>query len=342
MSKIPALVIAPGRGVYTKSEHGYIARHHGARRDLIDTFDKTRQRLGVPSVTDLDSASHFDLKVFSQGDASSSLIFASAAADYEAIDTDKFEIVCITGNSLGWYIALACAGAMSYENAFSLVNRTSQLMQNPLLGGQLVYQIVDEHWREITGLRAELLAFCDRTPGVFVSIELGGMIVFAGDNEALRAFENALPVSRDPRFPMRLSNHAAFHTPLQEGNAEVVFNEVPVTQFSTPQTPLVDGEGTSWLPLTSETSTLKEYTLTRQITMTYNFTLAVQNAVKEYAPEKIIILGPGMTLGGAVAQALIAINWQGLKSKREFQHRQQDDHVILSMADPDQRSLIAQ
>ena len=61
-----------------------------------------------------------------------------------------------------------------------------------------------------------------------------------------------------------------------------------------------------------------DYTFATQILETYDFTRAVQVAVREYAPDRIILLGPGDTLGGAIAQALIAIEWRGLRSKRGF------------------------
>ena len=74
---------------------------------------------------------------------------------------------------------------------------------------------------------------------------------------------------------------------------------------------------------------------------TYDFTRAVQVAVKEYAPERIILLGPGDTLGGAIAQALIAIHWRGLTSKQDFQDAQATDPILLSMGREDQRTLAA-
>jgi hypothetical protein len=63
--------------------------------------------------------------------------------------------------------------------------------------------------------------------------------------------------------------------------------------------------------------------------------------VKEYAPDRVILLGPGDTLGGAIAQALIAIRWQGLGSKQDFQAVQASDApLLLSMGRADQRALV--
>jgi [acyl-carrier-protein] S-malonyltransferase len=50
------------------------------------------------------------------------------------------------------------------------------------------------------------------------------------------------------------------------------------------------------------------------------------------------LLGPGAGLGGAVAQSLIQINWQGLTSKQDFTQAQQNDiPFVLSMGLPEQR-----
>ena len=82
-----------------------------------------------------------------------------------------------------------------------------------------------------------------------------------------------------------------------------------------------------------------DYTFVTQILETYDFTRAVQVAVREYAPDRIILLGPGDTLGGAIAQALIAIEWRGLSSKEDFQEMQAAEPFLLAMGREDQRAL---
>ncbi len=66
----------------------------------------------------------------------------------------------------------------------------------------------------------------------------------------------------------------------------------------------------------------------------------MQVAVKEYAPDVIILPGPGDTLGGAIAQALIGIEWQGIAGKADFMARQAADPLLLSMGRPEQRALV--
>ena len=68
--------------------------------------------------------------------------------------------------------------------------------------------------------------------------------------------------------------------------------------------------------------------------------LSVQVAVKEFAPDVIILPGPGDTLGGAIAQSLIGIGWQGIAGKADFTARQAENPVLLSMGRPEQRERV--
>ena len=62
--------------------------------------------------------------------------------------------------------------------------------------------------------------------------------------------------------------------------------------------------------------------------------------MKEFAPDHIILLGPGDTLGGGIAQALIGIGWLGMTSKADFVARQRENPFLLAMGRDDQRRLV--
>lgn len=342
-TKKRALVVAPGRGTYNKDELGYLARHHGGGGALVAAFDAERRRRGRATIAELDGAERFVMATHTRGDNASPLILACAHADFLAIDRDRFEIAAVTGNSMGWYIALGCAGALAPMAAFDVVDTMGALMQETLIGGQLIYPFVDADWREIAGRKADLLTLVEAInarPGhcLNVSIRLGGMLVFAGDEAGLKAIEAALPPV-DGRFPMRLGNHAAFHTPLQAPVAERGRALLPQSLFSSPQLPAIDGRGAIWFPNACSKTALRTYTLDTQVVETYDFTRAIEVGMREFAPDAIIVLGPGTTLGGAVAQSLIGIGWQGLASKADFIARQKADPLVIAMGLPDQRPL---
>ena len=54
-------------------------------------------------------------------------------------------------------------------------------------------------------------------------------------------------------------------------------------------------------------------------------------------PDVFIVLGPGTTLGGAVAQSLLLSNWHGLTDKAAFQAEQDITPRLIAMGRNDQR-----
>jgi acyl transferase domain-containing protein len=335
-----AVLICPGRGTYTKTELGSLAKFPDPA--LLARFDAERARLGQETLTALDGAPSYSVSRHSRGDNASALIYACTLGD--ALSLGGVEVVAVTGNSMGWYSALACAGAVSPMDGFTVVNTMGTLMQEALIGGQLVYPFMSEDWADAPARREELLTLVagigDR-PGhdLALSIDLGGMLVIAGNEAGLKAFEAAVPPVQG-RFPLRLGNHAAFHTALQAPVAAKGRAALPESLFTQPAKPLIDGRGQIWWPGAATTGDLRDYTLGHQVMEPYDFTAAIRTAAREFAPDYFIVPGPGTTLGGAVAQSLIRANWRGLASKADFQRLQAEDPFLISMALPDQRPLV--
>lgn len=339
-----ALVVFPGRGTYNKAELGYLGRHHSGKAELIATMEAERQRLGQVSLASLDGAHRYDAAVHTRGDNASLLIHACALGDFAEIDRDRFDIAAVTGNSMGWYIALAGAAAVAMPTGARVVNTMGTYMQDALIGGQLVYPFVDEAWHEIPGRRAELLGLASEvtaqgTGYVGLSINLGGMLVFGGDEAGLAGLASRLPA--DGVFPMALPNHAAFHTALQSPVSDKGLRTFTPGDFLSPETALIDGRGKIWRRGSRDLAGLHAYTFGEQVMQAYDFTRAILVGMREFAPDCVIIPGPGTTLGGAVGQCLVAINWQGLDSKEAFLARQDRDPVILAMGRDDQRRLVS-
>jgi [acyl-carrier-protein] S-malonyltransferase len=306
------LVICPGRGTYNASELGYLQRFHDGGGDLVAGLDAFRAELGQPTLSALDSAATYSASRHMPGDNASLLIYACAMADYAAIDRDRYDIVAVTGNSMGWYLALACAGVVDLAGGARLVNTMGGLMHAQGQGGQVVWSMADADWRIDPAKAAIVDTVLAEGQGrnVHISIHLGAMLVFAADDDGLKWLMQRLP--SDDRFPMKLNYHAAFHSPLLD-----------------PVVPLARAA--------FDPAAVYDYTLGAQINRTYDFTLGVQVAAREYCPDRIAILGPGTTLGAPVAQALIACGWRGLSGKADFQARQSDNPLLISMGMPEQR-----
>jgi [acyl-carrier-protein] S-malonyltransferase len=324
-----AVIICPGRGTYNAAEIGTLARHGDPA--LITAFDQARAALGQDGLAALD-AGPYSLARHSRGDNASALIYAATLSDFLAIR--NIDVVAVTGNSMGWYSALACAGALSPMDGFTVVNTMGTLMHEMGQGGQVIYPVTGDDWQPDAVLRARVMDLA-ATAGLSLSIDLGGMLVLAGDAAALAAFAPP-PLGR---FPMRLQNHAAFHTPLMAPVAAAGRARLARGLFRQPDVAMIDGRGAIWWPGATDRDALYDYTLGHQVTQAYDFAHAIRIAAREFAPDLFIVTGPGTTLGGAVAQSLITANWQGMRTKADFQTHQQNAPLVLSMGLDDQRAI---
>ena len=338
-----AVLICPGRGTYNKTELGVLQRHF-PDAGLLAEFDARRASLGQEPLSALDGAARYSVSQHTRGDNASALIYAASYGDFLSIDRDQVEIVAVTGNSMGWYSALACGGALTPQGGFDVVNTMGQLMQDSLIGGQLVYPHIGDDWVPDPSRRHELLALVaeiNARPAhvLTLSIDLGGMLVLAGDEAGLSSFEQAVPVL--DRFPMRLANHAAFHSRLQAPVAAKGRDRLGADLFRQPDCALIDGRGAIWWPGACDVDALWSYTLDHQVVETYDFTRCIQVAAREFAPDDFVVAGPGTTLGGAVAQSLVLSDWRDMNGKAAFQSLQGDTPFLISMGRDDQRALVA-
>jgi acyl transferase domain-containing protein len=342
--KTTAVVICPGRGTYNESELGYLRRFHAAQFAFLDGADAYRRAQNQPSIRELDSRPEYSASVFSGSENAGPLVFCCSYCDFLSIDRSFFEVVAITGNSMGWYTALACAGALKVEQALRIVNSMGAYLHEAHIGGQVICSTVDEDWLPIPTRREELLEAVrsiHQRDGMelYVSIELGGMIVFAGNEPALAAFVTRVP-GGPGQFPMRLRNHGAYHSPLQEQVSARARATLPVDWFGSPAVPVIDGCGRAWVGHATDTQQLWDYTLGTQVVDFYHFTRAIQVAVRKFTPDCLIVLGPGDTLGAAVAQSLIQVRWHGLDSKSAFLKSARTAPYLLSMGREEQRHLV--
>lgn len=343
-SKQRAVVICPGRGTYNKDELGYFQRFHADKPEILATIDGHRLTNGQTPVAELDAMDKYNMRVHTAGENASSLIYACAQGDFQDIDFEQYEIVAVTGNSMGWYIALAVAGALNPTSAIELINSMGSMMSEGIIGGQLIYPVVDADWQEDSALKPQIHQWTDEInqlagAELYPSIYLGGYLILGGNDKGLQEIEKRLE-NIDDKYPMKLFNHAAFHTPLLEDISVKALQQLPSSLFEAPKLPLIDGEGTIWQPYSADLEALYQYTLGRQVTQPYNFSKAIEVALKEFAPDKLIILGPGATLGGAVGQCLVEHQYFDVGSKQDFINMQKSEPKVLAMGIPEQRKEV--
>ena len=338
MTRETVLVVCPGRGTYGASELGYLARHHGGS-PLLATFDRQRSERGVESVTALDSATRYSTVLHGLGENAAPLIYAASFLDFLALDPAKCEVVAVCGNSMGWYTALACAGAVSPEHGFAIADAMGLNSGTGEPGGQVLLTLAGDDWRPDPALRGEVERVLAQS-GVFRSIELGGMLLVAGGERELDALLAVLP-PMPGRPPLRLAGHGPFHTPLMAESSRRALEQLAPEWFGPPRIPLIDGEGRIWRAKSVTPEAMHRYTFTTQILEPYDFTRSLSDGIKEFAPDRIVLLGPGDTMGGAIGQVLVAERWLGIADKADFAVRQAADPFLIAMGREDQRERVA-
>jgi acyl transferase domain-containing protein len=337
MKKQRIVIICPGRGTYTRETSGYLKANGTPAKDQIAWMDAQRKSASLPTLTELDTQP-FKAKTHMAGEHASPLIYACSLSDFLSIDQNKYEIVAVTGNSMGWYIALALGGAMSYENAYHLIHTMGAMMTDGIIGGQIIYPIVDENW-QVDESKKEMVLNEIEKACAHVSIYFGGYMVIGGEQSALDSLLKTLPT--DDKYPFQLPFHAAFHTPLMDNVSAKGMSALPSSLFQKPAIPLVDGRGHIWSPFSTDINELHQYTLGHQVTKAYDFTSAIRVTMKEFCPDKLVLLGPGNTLGGSIGQIMIENNWLDVESKPTFSQRQQSNPYLISMGMEEQRGTIA-
>ena len=336
MDKKRVIVVCPGRGSYTRETSGYLAKYGKFKKDEINWMDRKRESEGLQSLSFLD-LEPFQSKIHMTGENASTLIFACSMSDFSFIDQKKYKIVSIIGNSMGWYTTLVLGNVLSIEGGYKLIHTMGSMMKNQPIGGQIIYPVVDDDWTGSKEKKINILSQVKKV-GCFISVELGGYLVIGGEQKSLDLLLKKLP--KKEHYPFQLPYHSAFHTPLLKPISEKAFKLITPKNFQKPSVPIIDGKGNIWSPFSTDVGSLYDYTLRDQVSDTFDFSKAMSVALKEFCPDKVLLLGPGNSLGGVIGQILIKNKWNGIISKKYFSEQQKEDPFLLSLGLEDQRNLI--
>ena len=338
MNRERIVIICPGRGSYTRDTQGYLNKYIKSSSNEIKYMDDERNNAGLPTLTEIDSQK-FKSSVHMKGEHASTLIYACSLLDYYSIDQSKYKIVAILGNSMGWYSALAFSKSLHYQKAYGLIDTMGSMMKNKIIGGQIIYSTTDDDWNINKDLMKQCIKEVEKV-GAHISIYLGGYIVIGAEQKVLNTLLKILP--KKDNYPFQLPYHAAFHTPLLQSiskDAKGIFSK---NMFLKPQIPIIDGRGYIWSPWSTNRTDLWNYTLGHQVCNSYDFTKSLTVSIKEFSPDKIVLLGPGNTLGGAIGQIICQLKWKNIFCKEDFVNVQKENPFLISMGIPDQREIISQ
>jgi [acyl-carrier-protein] S-malonyltransferase len=339
-AKLRALVLCPGRGSYGREQLGSLQGRHSA---ALASFEEIRSAAGRPSLTSLDGAQRFSPRQHIAGEHASLLTAACSLADAEEIDPARVELVGVMGNSMGWYTALGLAGALEMGDCGRLIETMGSWQADNVIGGQIVVPLTGEDWRPDPSREKVIEDVIRQVPGLFWSIRLGGQAVLGGSDEALARGIAELPGEERGgiQYPLRLPLHSAFHTPWMGATAERATRELWDLGWRSPKVPLIDGRGRVHAAGWGDPAELRAWTLGAQIAETYDFTRMVSVGLGEFAPDVVILPGPGSNLGSAVAQVMISLGWRGIRSRADFMATQKENPVVIAMGRPEQRAWVA-
>ena len=324
-----AAVVFPGRGSYTPASLRSLPRDHG----WIRRADELRAEFGLPPISDVDAADRFDSALHLRPANASPLTFLSSLLDAERIAGDH-EVVVVVSSSTGWYTALAASGALEFDDAFRLVQQMGLAADGDLPGGvsELIYPLSDEAWRPEPAYASALSeAFAGVNGGAHRAQELGPFAVVAGTRAGIDRLAAELPqvTVADRAYPVRLAMGDGWHTPLRAAAADDAAQRLAGLGWQRPSVTLVDGRGTRYTPWATDPADLEAYTLHEHPRRTYDFATSFRVALREYAPDVVLLPGPGATLGAACAQIIVSEGYAGVRSRAEFEEAQAGAKPIL-------------
>ena len=326
-----AAVAFPGRGSYGPGSLGSLAADH----PWVGRADELRAEMRLPSIAAIDAAEQFIPALHLRAANAWPLTFLASLLDAERI-ADDHEVVVVVASSMGWYTALAASGALEFDDAYRLVQQMALAAEEPLddaaTAAELVYPLIDDAW-ERDDSRAGLIdaALEDAGEGAIRALELGSFSVIAGTAGAVDRVSASLPpVTVGGRsYPLRLASADAWHTPLRARSAASAAARLGDLAWERPKVTIVDGRGVRFTPLSTDPARLAEHSLVGHAEAPYDFARAFRVALREYAPDVILLPGPGATLGTACAQRIVAEGYRGSRSRTELEAVQAGPSPLL-------------
>ena len=322
MSLPRVVLFCPGRGAYGRAELGFIGDHRrpGPVADVLQVADSLQE--SGETITELDALERFRPGLHLDGVNAAELIYFGTMFHAEHL-RERYDIVAVAGNSLGWYTALAASGAVDPGEGWKLVQSMAQL-QGEVRGGQVLTTVVDEDWWPDPEARAELDQALAATNAkgeeyfIAPSIYLGGHEVLGGtDKGVAHLLENLTKRKLGKReYPIQLAGNGPFHTPLCQATSEAAKDRLADLRLRRPQTHLIDGLGRVHSPWSSSPSDILDYTLSTQVLRTFDFTACVRTALREFNPDVLLCAGPGSSLRAPVGHVVLAEGFRGVRDQQ--------------------------
>lgn len=318
-----AVLVCPDRGSYTTASLGSLPDDDR----LVAHADELRAAYDLPALSELDRADRFEPSIHGRPANASPLVLLVGLLDAARAKADH-ELVAVCGNAMGWHTALAIAGVLGFDDAFRLVQEMALLEEQSLRdggpGGQVIYPLTDAAWHPEPRLREAVEAVLADDGDVHRSVDLGAWAILGADEGGLgRLLATLPPVPSGGRlFPMRLARNAPHHTPLVANLAAAAGELMAGLHWEMPRVTLIDGRGVRHTPWSASPAELAKYTLDDHLVAPYDFAAGIRVALREYAPDALVLPGPGLSLGAICGQLIVAEGYRGIRSRADFEAAQ--------------------
>jgi len=255
------------------------------RKEARDLFEKANEILGFNITEIMFNGTDEDLK---QTAVTQPAIFLHSTILSSCLGDFKPDMVA--GHSLGEFSALVANGALSFEEALTLVSKRANAMQKAC-------EMNPSTMAAILGLDDSIVeGICANIDGVVVAANYNcpGQLVISGSNEAVKLACEKL-TEAGARRALLLPVGGAFHSPLMEPARVELEAAIKHANFNTPICPVYQNVNAE--PVSDPEEIQKN--LMMQLTSPVRWTQTMQNMLRDGATS-FTEVGPGNVLQGLV------------------------------------------
>lgn len=276
---------------------GQGAQFHGMMKDITEknesaksVFEVADKTLGR-SISDLCfSGTEEDLALTHN---TQPCVLAADLAAYKALDSAGIKADAVAGFSLGEYAALVAAGVIDINDAFQLIQKRADYMQEAVPVGRGGMAAVMKLSSE------EVSALCDEVDGYLIPTNYNcpGQIVVSGEADAI---DKLCELAKERKIrAVKLAVSAPFHCELMKSAAEKLEKTLNNIEFNNSKIPV-------FMNVDACAENDKEIIKEKVIKQTYSsvkWEKTILNMV-DAGIDTFIELGPGKTLSGFVKKTI--------------------------------------
>ncbi len=244
-------------------------------------------------------------------------LLVTSLAAYHLVQNGPLEPAAVAGHSLGEYTALVAAGAIKFREAVGLVKKRGQYMSEAVSPGSgLVAAVLGLSESDVCAVCKEAESFGVVAPA---NLNSPGQTVIAGEKAAVEQ-ASELAKARGAKRVKALPVSVPVHTPLMQGAADRLKNDIDSLEWSDLTVPLINNVEAKALRSADEVRT----SLVQQLPASVRWQETIQTMWK-MGIRDFIEIGPGKVLTGLVKRIVPEAGTWNISDQESY------DHVLAHM-----------